>query len=212
MTEKGFKLIMDFEGLPKGDPLQAYWDSKGKVWTIGYGMTFYPSDNRKVQKGDRLASLNEAAELLRQLVARFEAQTRQLVTAQVNPYQLDALTSFCYNCGVGNLKKSTLLKKVNKNPQDPTIRDEFNKWVKSGCETLKGLVRRRAAEGDLYFTQYNNDGNLYHTQNTEPNTLAATNTNEPISEPINEPINEPIKTLTGYLSSEGIKPDNIISK
>jgi lysozyme len=46
-----------------------------------------------------------------------------------------------------------LLKKVNRNPNDPTIRAEFNKWTKAGGKTLRGLVTRRNAEADLYFTK-----------------------------------------------------------
>ena len=51
MTEKGLKLIMDFEGLPKNKPLDAYWDKYGKVWTIGYGATHY-LDGSPVKEGD----------------------------------------------------------------------------------------------------------------------------------------------------------------
>jgi lysozyme len=61
------------------------------------------------------------------------------------------LVSFAYNAGVGNLQKSTLLKKVNANPADPSIRDEFMKWDKANSKVLAGLTRRRQAEADLYF-------------------------------------------------------------
>lgn len=194
MTEKGLKLIMDFEGLPKKNPLDAYWDSHGKVWTIGYGATHY-LDGSPVKKGDSLKSKEEAVELLKMMVERYEKNTLKCVTSEINPYQLDALTSFCYNCGIGSLKRSTLLKKVNSNPQDPTIRNEFAKWNKSGGEVLKGLVRRRAAEADLYFTEW-----------IEP--VVAETEPEIESEPELE-CND-IRTLTGYLQSEGLKPDNII--
>ena len=53
--------------------------------------------------------------------------------------------------GVGNLKNSTLLKKVNANPNDETIRGEFLKWVRANNKVLAGLERRRKAEADLYF-------------------------------------------------------------
>ncbi len=66
--------------------------------------------------------------------------------------QFDALVSFCYNVGPANLKSSTLLKKVNINPNDPTIKNEFLKWTKAGGKVLKGLVTRRTAEAELYFT------------------------------------------------------------
>jgi lysozyme len=52
--------------------------------------------------------------------------------------------------GVNALKNSTLLKKVNKNPQDVTIRNEFLKWNKAAGKVLKGLTNRRIAEADLY--------------------------------------------------------------
>jgi len=60
--------------------------------------------------------------------------------------------SFAFNVGVGNLKKSTLLKKVNANPADESIRAEFMKWNKAGGKVLNGLTKRRAEEADLYFT------------------------------------------------------------
>jgi lysozyme len=45
-----------------------------------------------------------------------------------------------------------LLKKVNANPADKTIRDEFMKWNKGGGKVLNGLTRRREAEANLYFS------------------------------------------------------------
>jgi len=159
MTDKGLKLIMDFEGLPKNRPLEAYWDSYGKVWTIGYGATRY-LDGSPVKKGDKLKSKDEAVELLKMMVKKYENDMYKLVQVPINYYQADALTSFCYNCGVGNFKKSTLLKKVNKNPSDPTIRNEFAKWNRSGGKVLAGLTKRRKAEADLYFTKAEFDAKL----------------------------------------------------
>lgn len=153
MTDKGLQLIMDFEGLPKKNPLDAYWDSYGKVWTIGYGATHY-ADGTPVKKGDKLKSKQEAIELLRNMVRSYEKSVDKLLSVELNPYQHDALTSFAYNCGVGNLSKSTLLKKVNKNPNDVTIKNEFAKWNRSGGKILSGLTRRRKAESELYFTPY----------------------------------------------------------
>jgi lysozyme len=62
------------------------------------------------------------------------------------------VTSFAYNVGVGALGDSTLLKKLKVNPNDPAIRDEFMKWVYAGGVVLPGLVTRRKAEADLYFS------------------------------------------------------------
>jgi len=62
------------------------------------------------------------------------------------------LISFAYNLGEGALRSSTLLKKVNANPIDVSIRDEFMKWVHSNGEVVEGLVNRRRDEANLYFT------------------------------------------------------------
>lgn len=202
MTEIGLKLIAEFEGLPKKNPLDAYWDKYGKVWTIGYGATHY-LDGSPVKQGDKLKSKEEALELLREMTKQYEENVYKLVTHPINMYQADALTSFAYNCGVGNLKKSTLLKKVNKNDMDPTIRDEFAKWNKSGGQVLAGLTRRRKAEADLYFTPCNI---------TPEDGVDSTSVDTPKPEPDQEPEPKKPKTLTGYLQSEGLKPDNIISK
>lgn len=223
MTEKGLKLIADFEGLPKKNPLDAYWDKYGKVWTIGYGATHYP-DGSPVKQGDKLKSKEEAMELLKTMVKQYEDQVYKLVQCPINFYQHDALTSFAYNCGVGNLKKSTLLKKVNKNSMDPTIRDEFAKWNKSGGQVLAGLTRRRKAEADLYFTEchlQHEDGSSYTEEelatmdNADPTIVEVAGpiiieVTETVPEPTPEPEPKRLKTLTGYLKSEGPKPENII--
>ncbi len=208
MTEIGLKLIAEFEGLPKKNPLSAYWDKYGKVWTIGYGATHY-LDGSPVKQGDKLKSKEEALELLREMTKQYEENVYKLVTHPINMYQADALTSFAYNCGVGNLKKSTLLKKVNKNDMDPTIRDEFAKWNKSGGQVLAGLTRRRKAEADLYFTPCNI---MPEGDEGESDVTPFVDKPTPKPEPEPEPKPKKPKTLTGYLQSEGLKPDNIISK
>jgi len=75
-----------------------------------------------------------------------------LVKSNVTENNFAALVSFTFNVGTGNLKKSTLLKKVNLNPNDPTIRSEFMKWNKGAGKVLAGLTKRRQAEADLYFS------------------------------------------------------------
>lgn len=70
----------------------------------------------------------------------------------INQHQFDALLSFTYNVGTGNLSNSSLLRKVKANPNDPSIRREFSRWVYGGSKRLMGLVRRRKMEADLYFS------------------------------------------------------------
>lgn len=159
MTDNGLEIIMRWEGLPTKNPLDAYWDKYGKVWTIGYGATHYP-DGSPVKEGDKLKSKDEAKELLRELVKTYENYVDRFVKSQINPYQRDALSIFTYNLGPANLQASTLLKKVNANPDDPTIRDAFAAYNKAKdpktgkLTVMNGLVNRRKAEADLYFTEW----------------------------------------------------------
>lgn len=142
---KGIPIIRKFEGLK----LKAYLCPAG-VWTIGYGNTFYENGS-KVQEGEKI-TLDRADKLLFFVVQKFESEVLKLVKSSINDNQLGSLTSFAFNVGAGNLAKSTLLKKVNANPNDATIRDEFMRWTKAGGKVLNGLVTRRKAEADLYFS------------------------------------------------------------
>ena len=139
------ELVKHFEGCK----LTSYVCSAGHN-TIGYGNTFY-ENGVKVKPGDKITQ-QRAEELLDIILIKFVQQTNELIKSNVNQNQRDALTDFAYNCGVGNLKSSTLLKKVNADPNDKTIRDEFMKWNKGGGKVLNGLTRRREAEANLYFS------------------------------------------------------------
>lgn len=142
---KGIPLIKRFEGLK----LKAYLCPAG-LPTIGYGSTFY-EDGSKVKLGD-VITIDRADKLLLNTVAEFEKQVDTVVTSSINANQLGALTSFAFNVGMGNFRRSTLLRLVNANPNNPAIRTEFMKWTRANNQVLKGLVTRRQAEADLYFT------------------------------------------------------------
>jgi lysozyme len=145
---KGINLIKTFEGIRLG----AYLCPAG-VATIGYGSTYYP-DKTKVKMGDKLKDAAEAESLLAATVQPFENNVTALVNGtQITINQFNALVSFAFNLGTAALAKSTLLKKVKANPNDPSITIEFMKWVNAGGVKLEGLVRRRKAEAELYFTK-----------------------------------------------------------
>ena len=144
---KGIELIKSFEGF-RGAPYKC----PAGIPTIGYGATFYP-DGKKVTMADAHITEEKATELLSSMLISFEKYVDSYCIDTITQNQFDALVSFAYNLGPANLKSSTLLKKVNANPEDETIRVEFMKWTKAGGKTLKGLVRRREAEANLYFTK-----------------------------------------------------------
>lgn len=139
-SERGIDLIKSFEGLS----LKTYKCPAG-IDTIGYGHT------GNDVKPDMVITEQQAEELLKKDLNQFEIGVGKLITSGINQNQFDALVSFAYNLGTGALQKSTLLKKVNADPDDLAIAKEFNKWVLAGGKRLEGLVRRRKAESDLYF-------------------------------------------------------------
>lgn len=142
--DEGIKLIKDFEKLR----LKAYLDSKG-VPTIGWGNTFY-ENGTKVKMGDTI-SRERADSLFTIILFKFEKELNSMLKVSLNQNQFDALMVFIYNIGSGAFLNSTILKKININPNDPSISIEFMRWNKSSGKTLEGLTRRRQQEASLYF-------------------------------------------------------------
>jgi len=146
LSQKGLDLIKSFEGLSLVPYVCA-----GGINTIGYGNTYY-TNGKRVLLSDQAITKQEAEELLKLSVSTYEKAVDSFCRDDISQSQFDALCSFAYNVGTGNLQKSTLIKKVNANPSDPAIKLEFLKWNKAGGRALTGLTRRRQAESDLYFS------------------------------------------------------------
>jgi lysozyme len=147
------KMIKSFEGLS----LKAYHGAADKpgIDTIGYGSIQYPPDymqGKMVKIGDPDITEVQAESFLKWEIDQKTKAIDLLLRDDLSPNQFAALISFTYNLGEGALKQSTLRLKVNANPNDPTIRAEFGKWVNSNGKKVAGLIRRRQAEADLYFT------------------------------------------------------------
>lgn len=158
LSHDGLNLIKAFEGCLKpigGGKFKPYVCPAG-VLTIGWGHTNH--HGRKFDKSSVWTQEECDAELASDM-ARFEAAVAHLVKVPLTQYQNDALVSFAYNCGDGNLSKSTLLKKINAGDMDGAAQ-EFQKWNKGAGKVLKGLVRRRASESLLFrnVPDYDYDG------------------------------------------------------
>jgi len=145
LSKKGLELIAEFEGFRE----MPYLDSAG-VATIGYGNTYYP-DGDMVTMWDGALTKKNGLKLLKLIVKDFEDAVNKLARP-LNQNQFDALVSFTYNLGAGNLKSSTLLKRINDNPCDPDIKYQFSRWNKAGGRVLNGLVKRRQKEAELFFS------------------------------------------------------------
>lgn len=141
ISEQGIELIKRHEGCV----LKAYRCPAG-VMTIGYGHT------GDVRPG-MVISANKALEYLRRDLNIAEACVNAAIVTPLTQNQFDALCSLVYNVGCGAFLRSTLLKKIKVNPSDEAIGDEFKRWVCSSGKTLPGLIKRRAAESELYFSR-----------------------------------------------------------
>ena len=137
VSQKCVDLIKHFEGFED----TAYL-CPANVWTIGYGRT------RNVREGDRITEVQAERDLLEEL-EEFAEQVLNSVKVELTQNELDALTSWTYNLGVGNLNSSTLLKKLNAGDKN-SVPSEMIRWNKAAGKVLAGLTRRREAEAKLW--------------------------------------------------------------
>jgi lysozyme len=146
LNNAGYQLICEFEGLR----LKPYLCS-AKVPTIGYGNTYYP-DGKRVTLLDKEITKEYAFEIFKVIADKFARRVLSMVKKPLTQNQFNALVSFAYNVGTGAFSTSTLLKKVNANPNDLTIRNEFARWTRANGKIVNGLVNRRKKESDVYFS------------------------------------------------------------
>lgn len=148
VSENCVELIKRFEGLHRIQPdgmVSSYRCPAGK-WTIGYGST------KGIRSGMKITQA-EAEERLMEDIREFEAIVKRNVLVPLSQYQFDALVSWTFNLGEGNLRSSTLLKKLNRGLYQE-VPEQIIRWNKARVDgvltVLPGLTRRRAAEASLF--------------------------------------------------------------
>lgn len=135
--------LMSIEGFRS----KAYSDYK--QWSIGYGSGTMLS-GRPVRAGD-VVTKAEALQMLVRDANKFAVSVNQYVRSAINQNQFDALVSFTYNLGPGELRDSTLLQVVNDNPSNyDAIAAQFRRWIYAGGVPNDGLKDRREKEIQLY--------------------------------------------------------------
>jgi len=140
MGEKGIDLIKHFEGFSP-----TVYRCPSGVPTLGFGSTHgITMDSPPITE-------EEGLELLMLDIAKFEVGVHRLSDVPLHQRHLDALASFAFNLGNGSLQASTLRKKVNREDYDGAA-NEFPRWVFAGGRKLRGLVKRRYAERELFLT------------------------------------------------------------
>ena len=142
LDESGYSELHKREGLRT----KPYLDTRG-IPTISLGVTYYPN-GRKVTMQDKPLTLKEADELGEITADKFAKQVGALVKSNVNQNQFNALVSIAYNIGINGFKTSSFLKLVNKNPNDPKIKEAIMLWTKN-----KASIGSRNSEVSQYFTK-----------------------------------------------------------
>ena len=149
---KAEELIKRFEADDINKYLKAYIDPVG-IPTIGYGSTYNYDAKRGVMLGD-IITQQKAVEWLRKETKSIVPKIKALVKVPINQNQLDSLTSFVYNVGIGNFKNSTLLRLLNSGAPKSEVAAQFDRWNKGTVNgekvVLPGLVRRRSEEKALF--------------------------------------------------------------
>lgn len=138
-SDTGIALIQHYEGY---SPFP--YDDVVGVSTVGWGHVILDSDDL-----DYPLMPDEAEELLRKDLGKAEKGVNQSLLLPLARCRFDALTSLSYNIGVSNFQKSTLLRRVNEQRHNE-VRAQFLRWVNAGGKIIKGLVRRREGEADMY--------------------------------------------------------------
>ena len=137
-----YDLIKEFEGCK----LEAYPDpgTGAEPITIGVGHT------GGITLGTVITQ-EQADEYLVSDVSHAANAVNQMVSGKITQNQFDALVSFAFNLGTGNLRNSTLLKKLNSGDIQGAA-DQFLVWNKAAGHVMAGLTRRREAERILFLS------------------------------------------------------------
>ena len=150
LSQEGGVLVRSFEGCLH--PINAErtlflpYICPAGVLTIGWGHT---NDNGRRFTSRDVWTKGDCDAEFRADMRRFENVVKRRVKVALTQHEFDALVSFTYNCGEGNLARSSLLRKVNARDFEGAV-EEFAKWNRGGGRVLNGLTRRRATEARLF--------------------------------------------------------------
>ena len=139
INDRGLAIIKAFEGCR----LDAYQDVVG-IWTIGFGST------EGVTPGMHI-SPEEAEQRLLSHLRVLMGEITDIVPDDTTENQFSALVCLAYNIGIGNLRSSTLIRKLRSGDTQGAA-DEFLRWDKAGGKVVTGLLRRREAERELFLS------------------------------------------------------------
>lgn len=133
----------------------AYYDTIGKVWTIGWGNT-YNLDGSRVREG-QVITKKEADDLIDGIIRQIESSIRSSIPYQnLNDNEYASIISITYNAGKGNLLASRIPDALNSNKSKQEIASIIqDSIVTSKGKFVQGLKNRRIDESKLFLGEYN---------------------------------------------------------
>lgn len=156
VSDKCVKMIRHHEGVR-----QVPYRCPALLWTVGVGHVLYPNQAKipmsernlipLEDRDNRTFSMEEVDNILKADLARFESGVKRLCPVELTQGQFDALVSFSFNVGLGNLQRSSIRMKVNRGDFEGAA-ESFLDWTKAGGKVLRGLVNRRNDEKALFLS------------------------------------------------------------
>lgn len=167
LSETGAALMHKYEGFRNKPYL-----CPAHIWTIGYGHVLYQEqirlpimmvDGKDIptirkeyllkEEDNRIWSKDEIVNLFKEDVASFERGVLRLIPSCTSRQgSFDALVSFSFNAGLGNLQRSQIRMRANRDDWEGAA-DSFLDWTKAGGKVLPGLVKRRNEERALFLSK-----------------------------------------------------------
>jgi lysozyme len=145
VDQAGLEFIAQEEGLS----LKPYRDSVG-IPTVGIGSTYYPQTGKRVTMQDPPITKEFAFKMFKDHLNIYEKGVWSVTRDDISQSQFNALVSLCFNIGIAAFKGSTVLRRVNADPNDPDITQAFLMWKNAGNKPV--LLARRKRESALYFS------------------------------------------------------------
>lgn len=142
ISKNGLQMIKNFEGL-----ILVASNKLDGIWTVGYGCTVGVKPYQKITE-------KQAEEMLLKEVSKHETHVNKYVNQlKLNQNQFDALVSFSYNCGIGNLKNLVADKNGKATRDKKTIAEKMLLYNKCNGKVMRGLANRRKKEHELFCSE-----------------------------------------------------------
>lgn len=160
--------VKDVIKLYEGWRSKAYKDAGGKHYAVGYGQST-TNPNKTITKKEGNIIFNKT-------IKNIEKKVKEFIKVPVNQNQFSVIVDLCYNVGSGKIRRSTLIKLLNKK-EYYLAGLEIKRWVHANGKVLRGLVKRRNWNYELWtenlnenkcFNYYFAAGNIYSRWNSKP--------------------------------------------